>query len=91
MQADSESLRKLELSNGPEDPAQAQAQAQALETEMGFSHRQAIGELIFAMTVGCIDISYPIIKLSQCSAQSSKAHCQAVKQVFACLKATRDH
>jgi hypothetical protein len=89
MQADSESLRKLELSNGPEDPAEAQAQA--LETEMGFSHRQAIGELIFAMTVGCIDISYPIIKLSQCSAQSSKAHYQAVKQVFVCLKATRDH
>jgi hypothetical protein len=48
--ADSESLRKLELSKGPEDPAEAQA----LETEMGFSYRQAIGELI--------------IKLSQCSA-----------------------
>jgi hypothetical protein len=85
MRADSESLRKLELSKGPDDPADAQA----LETEMGFSYRQAIGELIFAMTVGRIDISYPIIKLSQYSAQPSKAHYQAVKQIFIYLKATR--
>jgi hypothetical protein len=87
MRADSESLRKLELSTGPEDPSEAHA----LEQEMGFSYRQAIGELIFAMTVGRIDISYPIIKLSQYSAQPSKAHYQAVKQTFIYLNATRDH
>jgi hypothetical protein len=87
MRADSDSLRKLELSKGPEDPAEAQA----LETEMGFSYRQAIGELIFAMTVGRIDVSYPIIKLSQYSAQPSKAQYQAVKQIFVYLNATRDH
>jgi hypothetical protein len=87
MRADSESLRKLELSKGPENPVEAQA----LETEMGFSYRQAIGELIFAMTVGRIDISYPIIKLSQYSAMPSKAHYQAVKQIFVYLHATRDH
>jgi hypothetical protein len=87
MRADSESLRKLELSKGPEDPVEAQA----LETEMGFSYRQAIGELIFAMTVGRIDISYPIIKLSQYSAQPSKAHYQALKQIFVYLNATRDN
>ena len=87
MRADSESLRKLELSKGPDDPSEAQA----LEQEMGFSYRQAIGELIFAMTVGRIDISYPIIKLSQYSAQPSKAHYQAVKQIFIYLNATREH
>jgi hypothetical protein len=87
MRADSESLRKLELSKGPEDPSKAQAP----EQEMGFSYRQAIGELIFTMTVGQVDISYPIIKLSQCLAQPSKAHYQAVKQIFICLNATRDH
>jgi hypothetical protein len=38
MRADSESLRKLELSKGPDDPA---------GTHMGFRYRQAIGELIF--------------------------------------------
>jgi hypothetical protein len=86
MRADSESLRKLELSKGPEDPREAQE----LEKEMGFSYRQAIGELIFAMTVGRIDISYPIIKLSQYSARPSKAQYQAVKQVFVYLNATRD-
>jgi hypothetical protein len=82
---DSESLRKLELTTGPEDPTEAQQ----LETEMGFSYRHAIGELIFAMTVGRIDISYSIIKLSQFSAQPSKAQYQAVKHIFIYLKATR--
>jgi hypothetical protein len=86
MCADSESLRKLELSKGPDDPLEAQT----LETDMGFSYRQAIGKLIFSMTVGRIDISYPIIKLSQYSAKRpSKAHCQAVKQIFVYLNATR--
>jgi hypothetical protein len=87
MRADSESLRKLELSKGSEDPSEAQT----LENEMEFSHRQAIGELTFAMTVGRVDTSCPIIKLSQCSAHPSKAHCQAVKQIFIYLNATRDH
>jgi hypothetical protein len=70
MRADSESLRKLELSKGPEDPSKAQA----LEQEMGFSCRQAIGELIFAMTVVRIDISYPIIELCVLQKQMS-THC----------------
>ena len=68
MRADLESLRKLEMSKGSDNPVEAQA----LETETGFSYRQAIGELIFAMTVGRIDISYPIIKLSQYPAHPSK-------------------
>jgi hypothetical protein len=87
MRADSESLRKLKLSKGPDDPADAHQ----LEADMGFSYRQAIGELIFTMTVGHIDISYPIIKLSQYSAQPSKAHYQAVKLIFIYLNATRAH
>jgi hypothetical protein len=87
MRSDSESLRKLELSKGREEPSEAQD----LEQEMGFSCRQAIGELIFTMTVGRINISYPIIKLSQCSAQPSKAQYQAVKQIFVYLNATRDY
>jgi hypothetical protein len=88
MQADSESSRKLELSKGPENPSDAHI----LEQEMGFSHRQAIGELIFSMAVGHVDMSHPSINLSQCSAQPSKAHHQAVKPIFICLNAaTRDH
>ena len=88
MRADSESLKKREMSKGSDDPVEAQA----LEIEMGLSYRQAIGELIFAMTVGRIDISYPIIKLSQqYSAHPSKAHYQALKHIFVHLNATRDH
>ncbi len=37
----------LELSNGPDDPKEQRK----LEHEMQFSYRQAIGELIFAMTL----------------------------------------
>jgi hypothetical protein len=70
MHADSESLRKLELSKGPPDPVKAQT----LETGMGFSYRQVIGELILAMAVAHIDISYLIIKLSQYSLQPSKTY-----------------
>jgi hypothetical protein len=58
---------KLELSEGPDDPSKAHS----LEQEMGFSCRQANGELTFAMMVGRVDTSYPIIKLSRCSAHPS--------------------
>jgi hypothetical protein len=92
MRANSESLRTLELSKVSSDPVEAQA----LETEMGFGYRlgfgycQAIGELIFVMAVGRIDISYPIIKITilgatiQGTISSSQAH-------FIYLNVTRDH
>jgi hypothetical protein len=61
-----------------------------LEKIMGFSYRQAIGELIFAMTVCRLDIATAVIKLSQYSANPTKAHYQAAKQVFVYLYATRE-
>jgi hypothetical protein len=57
---------------------------------MNFSYRQAIGELIFALTVVRLDISFPVItKLSQYSANPAKEHYQAVKQIFVYLWATK--
>ena len=52
-----------------------------METEKhyGFSYRQAIGELIYAMVTCRPDISFPLIKLSQYSANPSAEHFKAVK------------
>ena len=56
---------------------------------MGFSYRQAIGELIFAMTICRIDISAAIIKLSQYAANRAKSHYQAVRAIFTYLNHTK--
>jgi hypothetical protein len=57
---------------------------------MGFSYRQAIGELIFALTICRPHIAVPVIKLSQCASCPAVEHCKAAKAVFACLNATRE-
>jgi hypothetical protein len=60
----------LELFYGPKDVKEQQE----LETQMEFSYRQAIGELIFAMTICRLDISPAVIKLSQYSEAPTKCH-----------------
>ena len=60
----------------------------ALQKEKGFSYRQAIGELIYAMVTTRPDISFPIIKLSQFSNNPQAIHYDAVKKIFLYLKAT---
>jgi hypothetical protein len=74
----------LELSYGPDDVKEERE----LETQMGFSYRQAIGKLIFTMTICRLDISPAVIKLSQYSQAPAKCHYQAVKAVFVYLCAT---
>ena len=54
---------------------------------MNFNYQQAIGELIFAMTVCWADISPAVIKLSQYISNPARCHYQAVKHVFAYLNA----
>ena len=61
----------------------------ALENEMGFGYRQAIGELIYALTTCRPDISFAVIKLSQYSAAPSRVHFDAVKQVYRYLNQTK--
>jgi hypothetical protein len=62
---------------------------QQLETTMGFSYRQGIGKLIFALTICRIDISIAIITLSQYSERPAKEHYQAAKAVFIYLWHTK--
>jgi hypothetical protein len=75
----------IQLAEGPEDPKDQML----LEEAMGFSYRQGIGELIFALTICRIDISIAVITLSQYSASPAKEHYQAVKAVFVYLWHTK--
>jgi hypothetical protein len=85
MRNDSTYLANLELSYGPEDVKEQQE----LETQMGCSYRQAIGELIFAMTICGLDISPAIIKLLQYLEAPAKCHYQAAKAIFTYQYATK--
>jgi hypothetical protein len=76
----------LELATAPE----TEKEQRELEKAMGFSYRQAIGELIFALTICRPDIAVPVIKLSQYASRPALEHYKAVKAVFVYLNATRD-
>jgi hypothetical protein len=86
MKTDTAYQAMIQLAEGPEDPKEQQT----LETAMGFSYRQGIGELIFALTICRIDISIAVITLSQYAANPAKEHYQAVKAVFVYLWHTRN-
>ena len=60
------------------------------EKEYGFSYRQGIGELIYAMVTCRPDISFPLFKLSQYSAAPAKSHFEAVQGIFNYLHKTPD-
>ena len=56
---------------------------------MGFSYRQCIRELIYALIICRIDISIAVIKLSQRAIKPAKIHYEAVKHVFLYLNAMK--
>ena len=60
-----------------------------VEKRKGFSYRQAIGELIYAMVTTRPDISFPVIKLAQFSINPAEIHYDAVKDVFLYLYSTK--
>ena len=59
-------------------------------TQAGFSYRMVTGELIYALVVARVDISFAVIKLSQYGSNPASIHYQAAKQVFAYLNNTRN-
>ena len=85
MRNDTKYTTEIEISKGPEN---AKEQAE-LEQRMGFSYRQAIGELLYAMVTCRPDISIAVTKLSQYSNQPAEIHYKAVKNVFRFLRATK--
>ena len=62
----------------------------AVEKEFGFSYKQGIGELIYALVTCRPDISYPIIKLSQYSTKPARIHFEALRGIYQYLKNTRE-
>jgi hypothetical protein len=86
MRNDAACQATLELATAPE----TEKEQRELEKAMGFSYRQAIGELIFALTICHPDIAVPVIKLSQHASCPAVEHYKAVKAVFVYLNATRE-
>jgi dUTPase len=62
----------------------------ALEKELGFGYRQAVGEIIYAMVTCRPDISFAIIKLSQYSVKPGAIHYEALKHLYKYLMHTKD-
>ena len=60
-----------------------------LENTLGFSYRQGIGEVIYALVTCRPDISFATIKLSQYSAAPAAKHYDALKDIFRYLYATK--
>ena len=86
MRSDSKYIHDIETTKGPVNTEDQKI----LATEMKFSYRQAIGELLFAAITCRPDILYPVIKLSQYSNSPAKIHFIAVKNIFRYLRATVD-
>ncbi len=86
MRNDAAYQASLELATAPE----TEKEERELEKAMGFSYRQAIGELIFALTICRPDIAVPVIKLSQYASRPAVEHYKAAKAVFVYLNATRE-
>ena len=60
----------------------------AAEKKYGFSYRQEIGELIYAMVTCRPGISFPLTKLSQYSDKPAEMHFKAVNGLYSYLKKT---
>ena len=84
MRDNTEYIREIENSS-PLDSTEKDL----LEEDIGFTYRQAIGELIYAMVTCRPDISYAVIKLSQYSVRPARIHYQAVQQVIKYLACTK--
>ena len=57
-----------------------------IEKEMGFSYKQGIGELIYALVTCQSDVSYALIKLSQYSTRPARLYFEAVRSIYQYLK-----
>ena len=83
MRSDAAYARNLEAAT----PLTTQ-QRDAMEKEYGFTYRQGIGEILYALVTCRPDISYATIKLSQYSTRPAKIHFDALKEIYRYLQAT---
>ena len=85
----SESLAKeiIESEKGPLSKSPASI---ALQTEMGFSYRMFLGELIFAYVIARLDIGYAMCLLSRYAVYPAKVHYTGLKSVTRYLRETKN-
>ena len=83
MRTNTEYQSRIQLSKGPE----TEKEQKQLERQMGFSYRQCIGELIYALTICRVNISVAIITLIQLSINLAQIH--LVKHIFTLQKLTK--
>jgi len=62
-------------------PPSTYPEQQDLQTQMGFSYRQVIGEILYPMVKCRPDIAFHATKLSQYSANPAKVHYEALRDV----------
>jgi KUP system potassium uptake protein len=84
----SDSMRTLD--SLPPGPLEDTPEYQALQSTMGFSYRQVLGELIYAYVVCRLDIGYAVTLLSRFANSPCKEHYIALKTVCKYLRATAD-
>ena len=85
MQTNMECQSRIQLNEGPESIKEQKQ----LEKRMGFSYRQCVGELIYALTICRVDISIAVITLSQHSLNPAEIHYEVVKYFFAYFNNTK--
>ncbi|GFH58496.1 hypothetical protein CTEN210_14972 [Chaetoceros tenuissimus] len=85
MRSDNTYIRKLEEADPLSDNDRAK-----LEKSLGFTYRQIIGEVIYALTTCRLDINFDAIKLSQYSATPAKIHYDAAMRLVKYLYDTKD-
>jgi hypothetical protein len=81
------SIKEIESSEVPEDPAAAKA----IDNTAGFKYRTAICEEIFAYITCRLDTGYAIAELSKFSTRPAMDHYAAVKRLFRYLRQTRTY
>ena len=70
-------------------PAEGSPEAKKLASDVGFSYRQLLGELIYAYVICRPDIGYAITLLSRFSGAPDRCHYDALKSVVKYLRATK--
>jgi hypothetical protein len=71
-------------------PPEGSAEHRALATQLGFSYRQLLGELIYAYVLVRVDIGFAVCFLARFSGHPHQEHYVALKNVARYLRATSD-
>jgi hypothetical protein len=73
-----------------EGPKEGTKEHADLESQVGFSYRQVLGELMYAFIVCRLDIGYAVTLLSRMSSCPHREHYTALMKVAKYLRATKD-